>query len=646
MPSSIRKEPTGVDSPRVVFDRFELNLRSGELHKSGRKIRLQAQPFQLLALLIEHAGEVVTRDQVRRALWPTDTFVDFDHSVAAALNKVREALGDSADNARFVETLPKRGYRFIGKIEPPPVTPSSEPAAQPAADSAAIPPAEARFGTAIEPDGREVREPRRLIYVLALAVSLSIFLAALLFFFRLRGGSPAAARSAGITSIAVLPLENLSGNSARGYVADGMTDELITALARTKGLRVISRTSVMQYKGVHRPLPEIARELGVDGILEGSVLEEGSRIRVTVQLVQAPTDTHIWAQSYIRDSSDLIELQQELADNVAKEVNSTALPQKAARVISPEAHDAYLRGRYAWFGADANQEHTREFFEKAIQLQPDYAAAYSGLADYYIGSTASGILDPVIALHKGEAAAQKALQLDDSSAEAHNSMAASDLFYRWNGKAAAAESQQAIELNPNYAEAYHLYGYVLVALNREDEALAAQRRSQELDPLARPWGLGRLLNWFGRYKDAEVELRQGIAVKPADEDLHGLLAESYLMQGKSKESMEELAETLRIEGHENFAAQVREAYALRGGRGVEEWRLAHLKNSARHRYVSPMEFAFAYARLEQKDEAFRWLDKAYDEHAPWLILIGRHTDLDSLRGDPRYDALVKRVGLP
>ena len=394
MPSSARKEPTGVDSTRVVFDRFELNLRSGELHKSGRKIRLQAQPFQLLALLIENAGEVVTRDEVRRALWPTDTFVDFDHSVAAALNKVREALGDSADNARFVETLPKRGYRFIGKIEPLPVTPSSEPAAQLAAGSGAIRSAEAGFDTGAEPAAREIRQPRRLRYVLALAVSLSILLAALFFLFRLRGASPAAARSAGITSIAVLPLENLSGNSAQGYIADGMTDELITALARTKGLRVISRTSVMQYKGVHRPLPQIARELGVDGILEGSVLEEGGRIRVTVQLVQASTDTHIWAQSYIRDSSDLIELQQELADNVAKEVNSTALPQKTARAISPEAHDAYLRGRYAWFGANADQEHAREFFEKAIRLQPDYAAAYSGLADYYTGSTGSGILDP------------------------------------------------------------------------------------------------------------------------------------------------------------------------------------------------------------------------------------------------------------
>jgi predicted Zn-dependent protease len=249
-------------------------------------------------------------------------------------------------------------------------------------------------------------------------------------------------------------------------------------------------------------------------------------------------------------------------------------------------------------------------------------------------------------LPKGEAAAQKALELDDSSAEAHNSMAASYLLYRWNAKAAAAESQKAIELNPNYAEAYHLYGYVLVALNRQDEALAAQQKSQELDPFARPWGLGRLLISFGRYKDAEAELRQRIAALPADESLHGLLAESYLMQGKTKESMEELAETLRIEGHEDFAAQVREAFAARGNRGVQEWRLADLKNSARHRYVSPLEFAFAYARLGQKDEAFRWLDKAYDGHAPWLIWIHRHSDIDSLRGAPRYEALVKRVGLP
>lgn len=339
-------------------------------------------------------------------------------------------------------------------------------------------------------------------------------------------------------------------------------------------------------------------------------------------------------------------MQQELAENVAKEVSSSALPPKSVRVISPEAHDTYLRGRYAWFGADGNADTARALFEKAIQLQPDYAAAYSGLADYYIGGSASGYLDPEDALPKGEQAAEKALQLDDSVAEAHNSMAASYFFYRWNWKAAEQESQKSIELGPNYAEGYHLRGYVLLALNGQNEALESQQKSQELDPFARPWGLGRLLNWMGRYKEAEADLRQRIAALPANDDLRYNLAQSYLMQGRDRESMGEFAEALRLEGNERLAAEVRGAFNKEGNQGVQEWRLARLKKMALKRYVSPLEFAFAYARLGQADETFRWLEKAYDGHAPWLVVIHQHTELDAFRDDPRYKALIKRIGLP
>jgi TolB-like protein/DNA-binding winged helix-turn-helix (wHTH) protein len=375
-------EPTTPKILRIAFDRFDVDLRSGELRKNGRRLRLQEQPFQLLALLLESPGEVVTREEICRKLWQADTFVDFDHSLGTAINKIREALGDSADHPRFVETLPRRGYRFIGKIagsDGAPLTESS-PVALDANAEVGIPP-DKGIDAGNAPAVQESRQPRRLKFVLALAASLAILLAALVFF-RRPADSRAAALAANIQSIAVLPLENLSGNPAQEYFADGMTDELITELARTKGLRVISRTSVMQYKGVHRPLKDIARELGVDGILEGSVVDAGGRVRVTVQLVHAASDTHVWAQSYIRDSSDLLLLQQELAESVAKAVNSAALPPKpAGRRIAPEAHDAYLRGRYNWFAL--NYETARESFQKAIQLQPDYALAYSGLADYY-----------------------------------------------------------------------------------------------------------------------------------------------------------------------------------------------------------------------------------------------------------------------
>ena len=638
--------PSSPNSQCIAFDRFEADLLSGELRKDGRRIRLQAQPFQLLALLLEHPGEVVTREEVCRNLWNADTFVDFDHSLGTAINKIREALSDSAENPRFIETLPRRGYRFIGKIAGSDGAQSSE--ISPAAP-AANPKVEIEFGdNRIEaesaPAAQESSQPRRLRFVLALAASLAMLLAVLVFF-RRPADSRAAALAGNIQSIAVLPLENLSGNSAQEYFADGMTDELITELAKTKGLRVISRTSVMQYKNVHRPLKDIARELGVDGILEGSVVDAGGRVRVTVQLVHAASDTHVWAQSYIRDSSDLLLLQQELAESVAKAVNSAALPPKpVGRRIAPEAHDAYLRGRYNWFAL--NYETARESFQKAIQLQPDYALAYSGLADYYLGGSVAGLLDPKVALPKGEVLAQKALQLDDSAEEAHNSMAAMYLFYRWNWRAAEQESRRAIELNPNFAEAYRLHSFELLALNRGDDAVEAQRKAQALDPFARPWALGAMLDSVGKSKEAEIEIRQRLEALPTHPILHYELAQCLLMQGREKESMEELAEGIRFDGSEKLAADVRAAFTRAGNRGVQEWRLADLKQKTSKDYVSPLEFAFAYARLGQNDEAFRWLDKAYDDHVPGLIWLQQNSELNRLRGDPRFRALVTRIGLP
>jgi TolB-like protein/DNA-binding winged helix-turn-helix (wHTH) protein/tetratricopeptide (TPR) repeat protein len=627
------------------FGPYEVELRSGELRKYGVRVRMGEQPFQILLMLLANPGEMVTREELRAKLWTDDTFVDFDHGLNSAVQRLRDCLSDTAETPLWIETIPRRGYRFIGTLEMS--NGVGEPENPPSGEYtiAATRSAEDRVASGGPPAVPESARPHHWKLVTAILGASAIVLAALLFV-RRSEESHAAARAARITSIAVLPLENLSGDAAQEYVADGMTDELITELARTTGMRVISRTSVMQYKGVHRPLPDVARELGVDGIVEGSVLNQGGQIRVTVQLVQAASDTHVWAQSYIRDSSDLLLLQQELAESVAREVSSTALPREPVRVISPDAHDAYLRGRYAWFGADTNLESARGFFAKAIQLQPDYAAAYSGLADYYTAGAVDGLLDPIDALPKGEAATLKALQLDDSVPEAHNSMAGVDLFYRWNWKAAEAESQKAIELDPNYAEAYHLYGWVLLVSNRPDEALEAQRKSQELDPFTRPWGLGNLLISLGKYKDAEIELRQRIAALPTNDYLHGVLAEALYRQGRDKEFADEYAEVLRIEGHENQAAEVHATFAAKGTHGVQKWRLAQLKQLARHGYVSPLEFAFVYARLGQKDEAFRWLDKAYDDHVPWLVRIHQHSELDPLRGDPRYRALVKRIGLP
>ena len=623
---------------RIAFDRFEVDLRSGELLKDGRRVRLQAQPFGLLALLLEHPGEVVTREEICDRLWQADTFVDFDHSVGTAINKIREALGESAEKPRFVETLPRRGYRFIGKVEMRGEVPPMEGKPAPAVTTIVT---RVSGQDAIE-DPPEVQESRSrpARFVLMMGVLVGILLTAVVAVRLSR-----VPRAANIQSLAVLPLENLSGTPAKEYLADGMTDELITELARTKGLRVISRTSVMQYKGVHRPVKDVARELGVDGVLEGSVAVEGSRVRVTVQLVQAGSDAHVWAQSYVRDLGDVFLLQQEIAESVAKEVNRAALPSTNPRPrISPEAHDAYLLGRYNWYGNSF--ETARESFEKAIQLQPDYAAAYSGLADYYIGGAEMGLLVPKDALPKGEAAAQKALRLDDSAAEVHVSMGAAHLFCRWNLGAAEKEIERAMELDPNLAGAQHLYTSVLLALNRRDEAVQSERKYEEMDSLTRPWAVGSVLIDVGQYKDAEAELDRRIPAFPRDTMLHYQLARSYVLQGRERESTEQFAEALHLEGHDDLALQVRAAFATGGARSVWEWRIAQLKQKARTKYVSPMDIGLLYGRLGRDDEAFRWLDKAYDDHVPALVFIQRAEILNRWRGNARYQALVRRIGLP
>jgi TolB-like protein len=308
-----------------------------------------------------------------------------------------------------------------------------------------------------------------------------------------------------IHSIAVLPLANLSGDASQEYFADGMTDELITALAKNRSLRVVSRTSAMQYKGVRRPLPNIAQELGVDGILEGSVERSGNRVHMTAQLIYAPTDTHVWAESYDRDLNGALSLPDELAQTVDNEAKVASAPVRPPRYISSEAHDSYLRGRYLWFGE--NYARSREYFEKAIQLQPDYAAAWDGLGDSYAASAVGGEIPPQEAFAKMEAAARKALELDDSLPEAHNSIAGFYLFHAWDWHRAEAESGRAVELNPSYAEARHMHSYTLYALNRDDEALQEQKRATEMDPFARPWALGAAYIHLRQYDAAINELR-------------------------------------------------------------------------------------------------------------------------------------------
>jgi TolB-like protein/DNA-binding winged helix-turn-helix (wHTH) protein len=630
----------------ALFGPYALDLRSGELRKFGRKVKMGEQAFQILRVLLETPGEMVTREDLRAKLWTSETFVDFDHGLNSAVQRLRDCLSDSAEKPRWVETVPRRGYRFVGQVEwadgdpPSEVLPNTSIGSQNEAS-----PTEGPASVTAEPSElpREARVFGRRSVLLVVA-SLALFLAAFLTIRPIHG-----ARSAGramlIRSIAVLPLENLSGDPAQEYFADGMTDEVITMLAKNPALRVTSRTSVMQYKKVPRPLREIARELGVDGILEGSVGRSGNRVHMTAQLIHVASDTHVWAESFDRDFGDVGALQNELAQAVAKQVGATASGSSSPeRHINPEAHDAYLLGRYYWFADDP--EKSGGYFQKAIDLQPDYAAAWSGVADSVALGAVEGKVPPAVVMPQAEAAARKALELDDRSAEAHISMAGMLLFYRWNWAAAERESARAVELNPSSAEGHHLRSYTLRPLNRMDEALQEEKTAMEVDPFARSWALGTVLIRMRRFDAALNEVRLRSDAEPNNAELHDLLSSAYLLKGMEIEAEKESERYLQLAGEKDQLADQVQAYRRGGFRAVLAWRADKLQRTAAKQYVSPSDLADAYAELGRKEETIHYLEESYRERSPHLVFLQSDPSFDFLHSDPRYRAIVNKMGLP
>jgi tetratricopeptide (TPR) repeat protein len=423
-----------------------------------------------------------------------------------------------------------------------------------------------------------------------------------------------------------------------------MTDELITALARNRSLRVVSRTSAMQYKGVNKPLRDMAQALGVDGILEGSVNRSGNRVHINLQLIYAPTDTHIWAESYDRDVSAALSLPEELSQTIAAEAKVEAVPARPQRVINPEAHDAYLQGRYFWF--EHNFPRSQEYLEKAIQLQPDYAAAWCGLGDTYGAWAVARGIPPQEAFAKLEDATKKALQLDDSLPEAHDSMAALYLFNKWDWRRAEAESVRAIGLNPNYAEARFTYTYVLTVLNRNDEALQEQKRSSQITPFERPWALGLLYLHLRQYDAAITELRLQTEAEPNNAWVRYLLSEAYWLKGLWKESEQELEKGHLAIGNARMAEASHRAFERGGEKAVEQLEVRSILERARKQYVSPIDVARQYAMLGDKEETLTYLEAAYRERSPWLVFLQKEPVFDFLHADGRYRKLVKEIGLP
>jgi TolB-like protein/DNA-binding winged helix-turn-helix (wHTH) protein/Flp pilus assembly protein TadD len=629
---------------RLGFGVFELDLRAGELRKHGLRVRLQEQPFQVLAMLLERHGQVVTREELQRKLWPDDTFVDFDHGLNKAISKIREALSDSAESPRFVETVARRGYRFLSDVRVFDAVPVRE------------------LGTRPSPTD-EIRERPDRAKKLAIlnhlfpsrhwkaVVFVAFLLAASLTAWKVHSRSTP---SPVIRSLAVLPLESLSSDVSQDYFADGMTDELISDLGQISALRVISRTSVMGYKHGHKPLVQIANELDVDAVVEGTVLRSGDQVRITAQLIEASTDKLLWSQSYESELRDTLALQNKVARAIADQIQINLNPQEpatlnSAKLVNPPAFESYLKGRYFWNKRTGDAlKIALAYFNEAIDEDPNYAQAYSGLADTYalLGDWQYAVMSTKETIPKAKAAAIKALELDSSLSEAHTSLGYCLRAFDWDFDSAGKEFQRAIEVNPSYATAHHWNAMNLGLLGRPKEALVEMRKAESLDPLSLIINadLAELLLLTHSYDESVKQSRKIIEMDPTFAIGHKQLGDAYLLKQMNKEAVEELKEAVRLSGGSPICtADLARAYVA-SGKTNDALKLLHdLKKSSNASFTNAPHIAMIYASMGDHDQAMQWLERAYEERFNPSILL--RSGFGPLRSDPRFEDLELRIGI-
>ena len=620
----------------VTFGAYEFSPYSGELRKEGMRVRLEGQPLAILQMLLSRRGELVTRDELQAKLWPGDTFVDFEHSLNAAVKRLRGVLNDSADQPRYIETLARRGYRFIAPVN------TTEAGSEHAA-SVAIPSAE---------------QVSRNVYVrrlrLQAVVALFVVAVAVWYWREWRHGSTTPAGPV-IHSLAVLPLQNLGGDQSQDYFADGMTEELIGRLSRIHGLRVISRTSAMHFKNTQLSVPEIAKMLGVDAIVEGSIVREGRQVRVHAQLIRAATDEHIWTEEYQREYRSLLDVQAEVARSIAEQIEVSLTPEDRARLASthpvdPEAYENYLKGRY-YFNqrtADALNKSIASF-QQAIAKDSDYALAYSGLADAYAMLGFRGGFPSKDALSHAKTAALKAIELDDTLAEPHASLAFIAETHEWDWTTAKREYKRALELNPGDARAHNWYAGYLTYVGRFEDGISEAKRARELDPLSLPINnalAGRLLAG-SHYDEALRQVQETLELDAHFAPAHQTLAWVYLHSGKKQEAIREFQNALKLSGTDDtdLELDLGFAYAVTGKQDEARRILAKLEKLHEQGVVPSGSVAILHGALGESNEAFAWLEKAYEEHDPQLTYIKAGRRFEPLRKDPRFGQFVHRVGL-
>jgi TolB-like protein/DNA-binding winged helix-turn-helix (wHTH) protein/Tfp pilus assembly protein PilF len=629
-------EPTE-SAPKVHFGGFEVDLRSGEVLTKDRKITLQEKPFLILSALLERPGELITRSELKKKLWSSDTFVDFDHSLNKAVNRLREALGDSAEHPRFIETLGSRGYRFVGTVNGPPVSAGSVRERQ------------ADKPDALASSSSSSRWRRGLVAPALILAAVSVT------YLAVGRHPPAHDTSVGsIRSLAVLPLDDLSHDPTQDYFADGMTDELITELGQIAALRVISRTSVMQYRGTRKSLPQIARELNVDAVVEGTVMRSGDHVRITAQLIQAPIDKHLWAHSYEGDLREVLALQENVAKDVAEQVRAQLTPQeqaklKNARPVNPAAYEAYLRGNY--FAEKRTAESLTkaiQYFEEAIRDDPNSAPAYAGLADVYVILSEYKSMPAREAHARARVAARKAAALDDSLAEAHMELAnlAGTEDYDWTG--AEREFRRAIELNPGSAAAHYFHAMNLMSMGHWEEASAEIERARQLDPVSIIINANiGLVYYYARQSDRAIAAeRKALELSPDTAFIHEELGLTYLQKGMYREAISHLQKAVDLsKGFPQYQAELAYVYVAEGNQPQAGRILANLESRSRRQYVSSYSLAVACVALGERNAALAQLRKAYEAREDLVAVLKIEPLFDSLHSDPRFQDLLRRIGL-
>ena len=628
------------------FGDFSLHCGKFELTRDGRRLKLERKPLELLILLVTKHGQVVNREEIARCLWEQEVFVDIEHGINTAIRKIRQTLDDSSDLPIYVQTVSGSGYRFIAtvsEVEPEVAQPAQSPHV-PNPDVPIEPPPAVRPEISSPPSTPSAVKPRRRFWlVTALGASIAVAIS-----FLTLGPHPLAARflhrdsRAAIGSLAVLPLQNLSGDPGEEYFADGMTDELITELARIPNLRVVSRTSVMADKGTRRPLPDVARELGVDAIVEGSIVRSGDRIRITAQLIDARTDRHLWAQSFEGPASDVLSLQDSVAQQIATQARLVLAPPAPHAPVNPAAHDAYLRGRYFFNKQDF--AHSLESFQQAVALDPGYASAYAGYASALDAASTYNIGTPDQLMTKAIAAAQRAIQIDPQNGEAYTALGSVQTIYSWDWAAAEQNLTRGISLNPSDSIAEFKYAVYLDAVGRTRDAVTHMRRAIQLDPLSFLINrrLGVALYYDRQYDAALAQLQRSAEMEQASGSVERYVSLVYEQKGEQVEAMQHDLIAMQEGEPQLDIAALRAAYQQHAWQSY--WRAQ--RNALLTISANPCiayEIGVDDLRINDLDHAFDSFQHALDYHCFNMALIRVDPLFDSVRHDPRYTALLKRM---